>query len=169
MRDFDDVRRENIRLEAEQRLLDLPPFPPLVVNPNWGPAPHQPPLRYLRNECAEWGGEASALHHLPPVHFRRDHYQIDHDRSVLITWHCSNRVRLFTPENSRLPEPLVPGALSGRRRTLVHEINARYFVDENFRGATVQRTLPNGWRGRTEFEINRQVFAQLLRPEDRTG
>ena len=123
VRDFDDVRRENIRLEAEQRLLDLPPFPPLVVNPNWGPGPHQPPLRYLRNECTEWGGEASALHHLPPVHFRRDHYQIDHDRSVLIRWHCSNRVRLFTPENSRLPEPLVPGALSGRRRTLVHEMS----------------------------------------------
>ena len=158
-----EVRREIARREAEQRLLDLPPYPPLVVNPNWGPAPHQPPLRYLRNECTNWGGEVSALHHLPPIHFRRDHYQIDHERSVLIRWHCANRVRLFTPETTRLPEPLTLEALSGRRRTLVHEVAARYVIDDNFRGATAQRTLQNEWRGRTELEVHPHVLEQQLR------
>ena len=68
VRDYQEVRTENIRREAERRGLDLPPYPLLIVNPDWGPAPNQPPVRYLQTEGTASGGETSALHHLPPNH-----------------------------------------------------------------------------------------------------
>ena len=161
LREFDEVRREVLRQEAEHRLLDLPPNPPMVINPDWGPPPAQPPLRYLRNERTEWGGEASALHHAPPTGLRRDFYQLVEQRMVLIRSHVQARVRLFIPGQTRLPVPLEQTALTGRRRTLVTTPTARYHLDDNFREVPNQRTLPSQWRGRTEFEIDARTYRQL--------
>ena len=134
----------------------------MIINPNWGPPDAQPPLRYLREERTEWGGEASALHHTPPANLSRDFYQLDVRRSVLIRWHVRARVRLFIPDNSVLPEPLEPRVLTGRRRTLVTTQVRRYFIDDNLRGPQNRRALQAQWRGSTEFEVNRAEFQQLL-------
>ena len=161
VRDFEELRREAMRREAERRVLDLPPQPPMVINPDWGPPPAQPPLRYLRTERTEWGGEASALHHDPPPNLRRDFFQLDENRFVLIRWHVRARVRLFVPDQAILPAPLEQRALTGQRRTLVTTPNRRYFIDDDYRGLDNQRTLPAQWRGRTEFQIDEAIFRQL--------
>ena len=135
------------------RYLDLPPDPPLVVNPDWGPPAIQPTLRTLQLGCTEWGNILSALHHVPPVHIRRDYYQLDQARNTLIRWHAGGRIRLFTPKNSRLPQALDIASLTGRRRTLVTELGRQYVIDENWRTRQAQRTLQAEWHGRTELEV----------------
>ena len=155
------------RREEEMRRLDMPPSPPLVVCPAFGPPAIQPPLRYLQLNCTEWGALTSALHQVPPADIRRDFYQLDLTRGTLIRWHASGRVRLFTPENSRLPQPLNLQCLTGRRRTLVTELANRYLLDDNWRRDQAQRTLAAEWKGRTELEVDlNQVPGLENQPEE---
>ena len=154
VRDYEEIRREVRAREAEQRALDLAPNPLLVINPDWGPPEPQPTLRWLRAHSNVWGGLASALHQLPPANLRRDFFQLDQRRGVLIRWHVKGRVRLFTPVGSHLPGQIELAALTGRRRSFIMELNRRHWIDDNYHEGQPQRTLPAEWRGRTELEIN---------------
>ena len=156
------------REEAEARRLDLPPNPPLVINPNWGPPEDQPPLRYLLENRNNWGDLRSALHQFPPTHERRDMYQLDEARGVLIRWHVQARIRLFTPEGSRLPVPLEQRGLTGRRRSLIITLTRRYWIEDNYHDPRPQRNQDAEWRGRTELEINR-AYLQQIQAEARAG
>ena len=161
IRDFEEVRQEIRRQEAERRILDLPIHPPLVVNPTWGPSPIQPTLREIRANQLPWGGPETCVFHVPPAVYRQDFYQVDLQRGVLIRWHCRGRTRLFTPAGTRLPPPIELRVLPGDRRTVVHELTRTYFVDEGFRGDRSTRALQSEWRGRTELRINVPYLRQL--------
>ncbi|CAE7290082.1 unnamed protein product [Symbiodinium microadriaticum] len=151
-----------VAFEANQRgMLDLPPNPLVVINPAWGPAPNQPTVRELRRGRASWGGIASSLHHRPPATERRDSYQWDQGRWVLIRWHVRGRVRLFDPTSTRIPIDI--RCLSGRRRTLIiKNTDEREIVDDNFRDQA-QRYLQSEWVGRTEFEVLPDVYSVFAR------
>ena len=118
VRNYEEVRAEALHQEAELRILDLPPVPPIVINRDWGPPLNQAtdPARIL---C--WGGLASAIFQVPPPNIRQDSYQVDLTNGVLLRWHARGRVRLFSPEHSGLPAPLEQRALTGRRRSIVSE------------------------------------------------
>ena len=161
IRDFEEVRQQVRREEAERRILDLPVQPQLIVNPVWGPSPTQPTLREVRNSSSPWGGPESAVFHAPPVMYRGDFYQIDLRRGVLIRWHCKGRTKLFTPIGTRLPQPMELRVLTGDRRTVVHELTRRYFLDDTYHAARATRALQAEWRGRTELRINLGLLRQL--------
>ena len=159
-----DIIRELQRQQREERALDLPPNPSLILNPEWGPPEPQPTIRWLRANSNNWGDLQSALHQAPPVHIRRDVYQFDEVRGVLIRWHTQARVRLFTPEVSRLPRPLEQAALTGRRRSFIIELHRRFWIEDNFRDPRPQRTLEAEWRGRTELEVDRAFLQRIRAP-----
>ena len=154
--------RAEVAFEANQRgMLGLPPYPLVVINPAWGPAPNQPTVRELRRSQAPWGGIASSLHHRPPATERRDSYQLDQARWVLIRWHVRGRVRLFDPTSTRIPIDI--RCLSGRRRTLIiKNTDEREIVDDNFRDQA-QRYLQSEWVGRTEFEVLPDLYRTFVR------
>ena len=154
--------RADVAFEANQRgMLGLPPYPLVVINPAWGPAPNQPTVRELRRSQAPWGGIASSLHHRPPATERRDSYQLDQARWVLIRWHVRGRVRLFDPTSTRIPIDI--RCLSGRRRTLIiKNTDEREIVDDNFRDQA-QRYLQSEWVGRTEFEVLPDLYRTFVR------
>ncbi|CAE7253843.1 RE1 [Symbiodinium sp. CCMP2592] len=154
--------RAEVAFEANQRrMLGLPPYPLVVINPAWGPAPNQPTVRELRRGQASWGGIASSLHHRPPATERRDSYQLDQARWVLIRWHVRGRVRLFDPTSTRIPIDI--RCLSGRRRTLIiKNTDEREIVDDNFRDQA-QRYLQSEWVGRTEFEVLPDLYRAFVR------
>ena len=47
--DYNEVRAEIIRQEADRMLLNFPPDPPIVDNPTWGAPPIQPTVREIRH------------------------------------------------------------------------------------------------------------------------
>ncbi|CAE7275373.1 unnamed protein product [Symbiodinium sp. KB8] len=153
--DYNEVRAEIIRQEADRRLLNFPPEPPIVINPAWGAPPIQPTVRELRQLSTDWGGYASAVFHRPPAGIRNDFYQYDTSRQVLIRWHCRPRLRLFNPDTTRLPAPLEARMLSGRRRTMVQDTRGDRMITDDFRGAAVAttRALEREWWGRTEMQV----------------
>ena len=162
IRDYEEVRRQVLQEEAERRVMDLPVFPALTVNPHWGPAPVQPTLRQVRRDANMWGGPESAVYHNPPVIYRRDFYQFDARRGVLIRWHCQARIRLFTPDVTRfLPVHIELHMLTGRRRTFVHTMQRTFFIEDRFRDRDDQRHLEAQWRGRTEIQIDPTVMVRL--------
>ncbi|CAE7939580.1 unnamed protein product [Symbiodinium necroappetens] len=153
--DYNEVRAEIIRQEADRRLLNFPPEPPIVINPAWGAPPIQPTVRELRQLSTDWGGYASAVFHRPPAGIRNDFYQYDTSRQVLIRWHCRPRLRLFNPDTTRLPAPLEARMLSGRRRTMVQDTLEDRMITDDFRRAAVAttRALEREWWGRTEMQV----------------
>ena len=161
IRDFEEVRQQVLREEAERRLLDLPIHPPIIVNAAWGPATFQPTLREARQLRAPWGGVESAAFHTPPTNIRADFYQLHLARGVLIRWHVRGRTRLFTPVTTRLPPPIEQRVLTGNRRTFVQELNRRYFIDDVYTGPRPTRAIQAEWRGRTELEINMPLLRQI--------
>ena len=161
IRDFEEVRQQVLREEAERRILDVPVQPPLTVNPTWGPSPTQPTLRQVRDRRSTWGGAESAVYHSPPVMYRGDFYQVDLGRAVLIRWHCKARTRLFTPIGTRLPQPVELRVLTGERRSIIHEPLRQYMLDDTFRGDRATRALQAEWRGRTELRIDLPLLRQL--------
>ena len=161
--DFERAREEVLRGQREEQRMGLPPDPPIVIHPGLGPPRNQPPLREIQRASSTWGGLASALHQVLPVEYRRDFYQIDWNRNVLIRWHAATRVRLFTPTQTRLPDGLDIRAVTGRRRSFITEMARQYVLDDSFRGEGAQRYLEAEWRGRTELEISRAIL-QMVRP-----
>ena len=161
IRDFEEVRHQILRENAERRALELPVQPPLVVNPTWGPAPNQPTLRQARRNATAWGGLESSVHHLPPAAYRADFYQLDLQRHVLVRWHCRARARLFTPVGTRLPAPIELRTLTGQRRSVIHEISRQFMIDDDFTQDRPTRAMQAEWRGRTELHVDVRLLGQL--------
>ena len=130
IRDFEEVRQQVLREEAERKVSDVPMQPPLVINPAWGPSPSQPTLRQARERRNAWGGLESAVYHNPPAMYRGDFYQLHMARAVLIRWHCKARTRLFTPIGTRLPASVELRVLTGERRSVIHEPTRQYMLDD---------------------------------------
>ena len=154
IRPYEEVREQVLREQQERQILGMPVHPPVVLNPNWGPALVQPSVGQVRQQGNDWGGPGSVAFHPPPAHFRGDFFQVDLIRGVLIRWHGKSRTRLFSPEAAALPEPLSQELLTGRRRSFVTEMTRWYHIEDNYRQGRATRAMPAQWRGRTELEIN---------------
>ena len=95
------------------------------------------------------------------LHFQvvgQDRYELSTDGRAVIRWHCSPRVRLFTPEGTR--PPVAVTLFTGRRRTYIIDASAqsgrgiRYHADNWRIGSTPQGYVHFQWVGCTELEIS---------------
>ena len=89
---------------------------------------------------------------LPPS-VRKDSFQWDPERSVLIRFHAKVRTFRFDPQKTVLPADVPLCRLTGNRRTYAMFTDGRQMIDEDDFFQPSSRKLSGDWTGRTEFEV----------------